>query len=451
MAALGLTALAFPFDGLAGPWRAILTVALVTIVLMFIWTAVLFIRGQRSRRRAPAADQALADDFKWVFLVPALNEEVTIADAVERLLTVRASDKQIVVIDDGSDDATPQILARLNDPRLVVLRREPPDARSGKAAALNWAFRRLRTQLEGADPARVVVVVVDADGRLRPDAPAWVAPHFAESAVGGVQSRVRIYNRHRPLAWFQDVEFGIYGALFQAGRNAWGTAGMGGNGQFNRWSALLEVADADGPWRDRLTEDQDLGLRLIGAGWEGRQDLRATVDQQGLSRLRPLLRQRTRWSQGNLQAMGLIGTVLRAPRPLIARIECVLHILMPVWQSIVGLGMLTALYLLVTGTAAIHDAAGWQQVAFFYLLGFGGVIMGCVAAGALRGLWGYVTGFLIAQIYAFYSWLIWPVLVRSVWRQLTDERGWAKTERERINAAPTGDPAFTGNSQKTAR
>lgn len=47
--------------------------------------------------------------------------------------------------------------------------------------------------------------------------------------------------------------------------DAWGTAGLGGNGQFNRLSALDEIADHDGPWHDRLTEDQDLGLRLIAA------------------------------------------------------------------------------------------------------------------------------------------------------------------------------------------
>ena len=92
---------------------------------------------------------------------------------------------------------------------------------------------------------------------------------------------------------------------------------MGGNGQFNRLAALDAVADEEGPWRDKLTEDQDLGLRLLAAGWEGRQDLRATVDQQGLSKLRPLFRQRTRWSQGNLQAIGLCAATSprRRPRP----------------------------------------------------------------------------------------------------------------------------------------
>ena len=80
----------------------------------------------------------------------------------------------------------------------------------------------------------MIVVVVDADGRLDPLRPRYAAAHFADPAVGGVQSLVRIYNRQRPAHLVQDVEFAVYGHLFQAGRNDWGTAGMGGNGQFNR-------------------------------------------------------------------------------------------------------------------------------------------------------------------------------------------------------------------------
>lgn len=423
---------ALPFEGIAQPFRAFLLVALVTIIAMFIWTFVLFVRGQRSRHRAPAPDAELAAGYTWVFLVPALNEEVTINDSVARLLAVNAADKRIVVIDDGSDDATAEILAGIEHPQLTKLRRERPHAREGKAAALNWAYNIVCRQLAELDPSRVIFAIVDADGRLHPDAPAAIAPHFEDAELGGVQAQVRIYNRKKLLAWFQDIEFGVYGALFQAGRNGWGTAGMGGNGQFNRLAALQDVADETGPWRDKLTEDQDLGLRLIEAGWTGRQELTATIEQQGLSRLRPLLRQRTRWSQGNLQAMALIPAIARSPRPLVARSETVLYILMPLWQSIVGLAMLTALYLLITGQAEVYGSDWWVQLLFFYLLGFGGVIMGCVAAGAARGIKGYVTGFFIAHVYAFYTWTIWPVLVRSIWRQLTDQRNWAKTERESI-------------------
>ena len=108
-------------------------------------------------------------------------------------------------------------------------------------------------------------------------------------------------------------------------------------------------------WRDRLTEDQDLGLQLIGVGWEGGRDLRAVVEQQGLPNLRRLFRQRTRWSQGNLQAMSLIGTVVRAPVSLMARIEALAYLLMPLWQGIVGISFLAALVLLIIGEASLWD------------------------------------------------------------------------------------------------
>ena len=118
---------------------------------------------------------------------------------------------------------------------------------------------------------------------------------------------MRIYNRNALLTRLQHLEFAIYARVYQAGRNGSGTAGMGGNGQFNRLAALDAVVDGSGPWRNRLTEDQDLGLRLIAAGWHSRQEVRAAVDQQGVPRLRPLFRQRTRWAQGNLQALRLLA------------------------------------------------------------------------------------------------------------------------------------------------
>lgn len=416
------------FAGLPWGWAVPLWIGFAVIVAMLLWTTLLFVRGARARRRAPDAPAGGADRFLWVFLVPALNEEVTIRDSVERLLGVEAARRRIVVIDDGSEDRTPEILAGIEHPGLVVLRRDAPDARQGKAAALNDAYRRLDAVIGDTPRDEVIVCVVDADGRLDPDAPRYAAAQFADPQVGGVQSLVRIYNRRRPLTWMQDVEFAVYGNLFQAGRNDWGTAGMGGNGQFNRLRALDDVTgDTPGPWRDRLTEDQDLGLRLIAAGWEGRQELRCVVDQQGLPGLRKLLRQRTRWSQGNLQAIGLLGAVWRAPRGLAPRLEQVAYLLMPFWQALVGLSLVVGFILWATGQATFWDGGPTWWLAVVYVLGFGGTIMGCVAACGLRGV-------LIAQVYAFYSWLLWPVLIRSTFRQLTERHDWSKTEREAIEA-----------------
>lgn len=429
MSPLALATLAWPFEGLPTAWAALFSVCLFVVVAMFLWTLLLFLRGHKAIVRPPQPPPGGADAFSWVFLVPALNEEVTIADSVQRLFELPIARRRVIVIDDGSDDRTAEILAAIDHPDLFVLHRVAPDARQGKAAALNHAYQSLRghTDREGT-----IVVIVDADGRLRASAPHWASSHFADPRVGGVQSLVRIYNRQHPLTWLQDVEFSVYGHLFQAGRDHWGTAGMGGNGQFNRLSALDSVADAEGPWRDKLTEDQDLGLRLIGAGWEGRQDLRAAVDQQGLSKWRPLFRQRTRWSQGNLQAMALRKAVTHAPVSLPARVEQLAYLLMPFWQGVVGLGLLGALFLAITGTAPFWGSGPTWQLVFFYLLAFGGTAMGCIAARSQEGPLGWLKGFLIAQVYTPYTWFLWPVLLRSTARQLSSRGNWAKTEREPI-------------------
>lgn len=420
--------LSWPFTDLPLPVELYFGFTFALIVAIFLWTASLFVRSLRGG--AQGSEPADTAAFVWAFIVPALNEEVTIRDSVERLLEIDAEERIILVVDDGSDDRTPQILASLEAPDLTVLRRDAPNARTGKADALNHAYRSL-SWITGPDRERTIVAIVDADGRLRPDAPARVARDFSDPSVGGVQSLVRIYNSRHPLTWMQDIEFSVYGRLFQAGRNARGTAGMGGNGQFNRLSALDRIAGEEGgPWRDKLTEDQDLGLRLLAAGDTCRQELGATVEQQGLSSFRALFRQRTRWSQGNLQAMALAGDIWRAPFPVVSRLEVLLQLLMPVWQAIIGVALALAVMLAVFASTEFWAGGPWEQLVLVYLLTFGGVVCGCVAARAQDGFKGWVTGFLLAHLYAFYTWMLWPVLLRSAGRQLVERRDWAKTERE---------------------
>ncbi|WP_344094236.1 glycosyltransferase family 2 protein [Microbacterium deminutum] len=323
------------FGGLPAGVQVFFLIVLLVDIASLVGVIVLLVAAARFRAiagRKPPGDESA---FLWVFLVPALNEEVTIADSVERLRSTRATNALFVIIDDGSDDRTGEILATIDDPRLRVLTRAAPEARQGKAAALNAAYRRVRESLS-RDPVlarwsedRVIVTIVDADGRLDPAAPAHVVRHFEDPAVGGVQVLVRIYNRRGPLTWAQDVEFSSFGLVFQAGRSCWGVANMGGNGQFNRLSALATIDEDAGPWRDRLTEDQDLGVRLIQAGWAGVHENGTSIDQQGLNSVRRLYRQRTRWAQGNWQAMALLRGALRPRLPALGRIDTVFYLLTP--------------------------------------------------------------------------------------------------------------------------
>ncbi|WP_457101567.1 glycosyltransferase family 2 protein [Microbacterium sp. P5_E9] len=426
-------------------WAQVLfTVALVVALGSFISVITLVVLSARFRRLlrraegAEAADPIDESEFVWVFLVPALNEEVTIADAVARLQATRAARSIILVIDDGSEDATPEILASIDDPRLQVLTRRAPDSRQGKAAALNAAYRELETllaspELAGVPRDHVVVGVIDADGRLDPDSPAQVVRHFVRPNVGGVQVLVRIYNRRGFLTWAQDVEFTTFGLIFQAGRAWWGTANMGGNGQFTRLSALDAVADdqAGGPWRDRLTEDQDLGVRMIQAGWAGEQDNDATIDQQGLNSLRRLYRQRVRWAQGNWQALTLLRGTGRARTSILGHIDAVWYLLTPPLQLTVGVGFAVSIIL------DLVDDVGYQPpylltAIFFASIAFGPGLVALILRG---GRWFSVFTALVLVIpYTIYSWMVFPVLFVSLVRQLAGRTSWTKTARE-----PLGD------------
>ncbi|GAB2554094.1 glycosyltransferase family 2 protein [Rhodanobacter koreensis] len=98
---------------------------------------------------------------RWCVLIPCLNEEAAIQAVVESVLALGAP---VIVIDDGSDDRTPEIVAALP----VTLLRHV--TRCGKGEALRRGFREALRQ--GFD----AVLTMDGDGQhLASDIPRIVA------------------------------------------------------------------------------------------------------------------------------------------------------------------------------------------------------------------------------------------------------------------------------------
>lgn len=427
-------------------------VAAIVVVSSATSMVILIVRAQFAIRRAErdplrGTGEHLESDYLWVFMVPALNEEVTIADSVGRLREVQVTHKRILVINDGSDDRTGEILAAMPQQDLTVLTRTLPEARQGKSEALNDAWRHLTevvlAQEAGWDPRNVIVAIVDADGRLDPHA-GRIAKHFEDARVGGVQSLVRIYNRRSVLTWAQNLEFAIFGYVYQMGRLGWGTANMGGNGQFNRLQALNEVAVVGssgklGPWREgRLTEDQDIGLRLIRAGWQGRQSTLVKIDQQGLNSLRALYRQRTRWAQGGWQMLDLVPTMAKNPNVgFVAKWDQFWYLMTPLLQAFMGSTVVLSVLLFATGIVDVR----WSIpiVVLVYVFSVAPAIAGAVfARRSLNPLW-VLAQVLLAHVYALYSLMIFPVVYRSLFRYLIGAGSWAKTRREAIAPAKEAD------------
>ena len=89
-------------------------------------------------------------------IIPTYNFGKFIREAIDSALAQTIDDLQIVVVDDGSTDNTPEVLAAIQDPRVEVVR----TVNQGICAALNEGLARARGKY---------IAFLGADDRFRPD------------------------------------------------------------------------------------------------------------------------------------------------------------------------------------------------------------------------------------------------------------------------------------------
>jgi 1,2-diacylglycerol 3-beta-glucosyltransferase len=406
------------------------TVALVSFAVRYVAA-----HGHAARTNA---EDGTPEHF-WI-IVPALNEEVVVGNTVAAALTLGGPGgtlARVLVVDDGSDDRTPQVLAAIDHPRLHVLRRELPDARKGKGEALNAAYRAIaaQTAAEGVNPDRVVVGIIDGDGQGSRNILLEVSRMLRDPRIGAVQVEVRIRNRNKLLGAVQDLEFGAIVSACQSLRDTLDTVGLGGNGQFTRLSALLRLGDE--PWSGCLVEDLELGLRMHLDGVGIRFTSRASVTQQAVVDVRRLTRQRTRWAQGNLQCARYLRRLVTSRQVSRTALFEVLHYLISPWLNALVTVFLAGMVLVAAGgllaghpvpyLRSWHDLAGSGEV-WFAVTFFPGFIWALVHRHRLRdeSLFRLLTA---AAAYPAFLLLGLVATYRAIVRQARGQQSWAKTER----------------------
>lgn len=120
-------------------------------------------------------------------VIPAYRVATRIASVVAR---IPAEVRDVIVVDDASPDALHDVLARIADPRLVVLRHE---VNRGVGAAMKTGFRHALER--GAD----LVIKIDGDGQMDPAlAPAFIdliATGACDLAKGNRFTRLGVVDR----------------------------------------------------------------------------------------------------------------------------------------------------------------------------------------------------------------------------------------------------------------
>ena len=417
-------------------------------------------------RRRPNT-QGNPGGLEWHFLIPCRDEENVIAATISSARTSFPY-AHVWVIDDASEDGTAAVVARAMDfdERVHLISRVRPEARTGKGEALNYAFRVV-SDFVGADSSRranTVVGILDADGYLSDDSLDFLAgpESFGDPAVGAAQLEVGMKNRNdrrplperrlpanalaRYLIRMQDLEFRATNSAMQMLRVRTGTVGMGGNGQFTRLATLDQVAERYGkPWGNKLAEDYELGLRILGLGWRNHYVPEGHVSQEALPFTRRLLTQRTRWAQGNMECASLLPQLRRAKA---LRLSGALEIHYFMAQPLIMMSNLILVPLLTFFAVAegrfsfVGGSAVLLQIvvaALFLFIPYAswGVLYRRQTLGEGRGFGGILLG-VGALLYLYATYLYYP---RAMGRLLTGRNSWAKTAR---NMDGRNTPALAG-------
>jgi cellulose synthase/poly-beta-1,6-N-acetylglucosamine synthase-like glycosyltransferase len=359
-------------------------IAMSPLAAMTMWR-----HRQRQTRRARGLVKGVFLHPLVSIVVPAYNEELTIVESMRALLALDYQPRELVIVNDGSTDATLAVLRQtfqlvaaplafeqplrsepvrgiyrsISEPDLVVVDKANGGSKSDAVnAGINAA-------------SGVLFLTIDADTMLEEDALSRaVLPFLEDPATVAVGANIGIANGCHiedgrvvtialPRSWlarFQVVEYMRAFLLFRLASAAQGAAVIisGAFGLFRR-DAVIAVGGYD---HTAIGEDMDLTIRLQRHFRSRGEPLRIAYDPNPLAWTqapedwRSLRSQRYRWRRGLLQTLwryrGMIlnprfGTVGLGSLPYVAFFE--------------GLGpLLEAGGYLITIAAALFGYLDWK-------------------------------------------------------------------------------------------
>jgi len=399
--------------------------AIVLGVFRLVFMAVLGLWHRlHAKGRAPAMLDPATGPLISV-LIPCFNEEKVIVGSVTRILASQWANLEILVLDDGSKDATAAVVraAFEGEPRVQLLSFE----NGGKARALNRGLALTHGE---------IVVALDADTLFPPDTLPRLVRWFGDPKVGAVAGNAIVGNRLNLITRWQALEYVTAQNLERRALAALGavTVVPGAVGAWRR-TALTELG---GYPHDTLAEDQDLTLAFQRAGWRVEFDSSARAYTEAPDTVRGLLNQRFRWSFGTLQCLWKHRAGLFNPKhPVLGFVALpqiwIFQIILTVAAPLVDLAIVSSLGWAIYARA--YHPVEWSPDdtirSIFYWAAF---IFLDLSAGALgmalekKAPWGDLI-WLPVQRFG-YRQLMYYVVVKSVLTAIRGYRvGWGKLER----------------------
>jgi len=317
LAVVVLTVFLFRYPQKLGPiFISALVVTLASFLLLLVLRHFLLIWFSFLHQRELAYDEH-PDVYPFVsVIVPAFNEGEVITASLSSLLELRYPYFEIIAVDDGSTDSTYEKMKEFEGNhygvRVQVFRKE----NSGKADTLNYGIRRSKAP---------IVVCMDSDSRLTPEALRYAVRQFQDPCVGAVAGNVKVINRHNIWTKLQALEY-IEGlnivrkaqAFFRSVNVIPGPIGI-----FRRTA----IEGTGGYDSDTFAEDFDMTVKILADGWKINYEPKAVAFTEAPEELLDVIKQRYRWSRGILQA-------LRKQKHLLTRTSGVVTTPLSLWYMI---------------------------------------------------------------------------------------------------------------------
>ena len=287
-----------PFSTAGGLLLWLLELFAAVLACAYLWELCDALGTERWRRRITKntpTPQTAQPPFVSLH-VPAHNEPPDMVIAtLNSLLRLDYPRFEIVAIDDNTDDEAlwrpVEQWCAAHGVKFVHLEDWP----GYKSGALNYALGEL------TDPAAELVGVVDSDYQIDPGFLSRCAPLFADPGVGFIQAPQDYRDwAHEPYYRRLYYSYRYFFAVSQPSRNEHDGAIFAGTMGLIRREALEKLGGWD-EWC--ITEDAELSLRLLRAGWSG-----LHVDQSWGRGVMPLTfealkSQRYRWCFGGIQIL----------------------------------------------------------------------------------------------------------------------------------------------------
>jgi cellulose synthase/poly-beta-1,6-N-acetylglucosamine synthase-like glycosyltransferase len=226
---------------------------------------------------------------KLSIILPAHNEEAVIEETINSIVNANyPSERDIIIINDGSTDDTERIVRRLAKKlpqvRLFNLKHQ------GKANSLNFGIKHTKFD---------TLVFLDADSLIGKNSLKELVQPLANKKVTAVSGLIRAKSTKNPITWFQDFEYSMTSGWRYVCNKINSVSVIPGVMAIKK-HALETIG---GFSADTLTEDFDVALKLKKAGYNITMSPKSIIYTNVPTSFKGLFSQRFRWGRGTFQVV----------------------------------------------------------------------------------------------------------------------------------------------------